>query len=140
MGEKHIRVVAGVVEQEGRYLITQRREHAVLPLHWEFPGGRVEDSETDEAALARELGERLGATKAAIVRKIGERHHQYERYTVDFALYSVKLDPSQPLEPRRVREFRWVASAEFEQYKFCDADQKTMDQLLGIGKETDDWG
>ena len=46
-----IRVVASVIEQDGRYLITQRRPTAVLPMLWEFPGGRVEESETDAAAL-----------------------------------------------------------------------------------------
>ena len=37
-----IRVVASVVERDGNYLITQRRPEAVLPLLWEFPGGRVD--------------------------------------------------------------------------------------------------
>ncbi|MGB5348187.1 MAG: NUDIX domain-containing protein, partial [Polyangiales bacterium] len=58
---KTIRVVAALVERSGRYLITQRRETAVLPMLWDFPGGRVETGETDEAALAREVAERLGA-------------------------------------------------------------------------------
>ena len=56
-----IRVVAAVVELEGRYLITQRRSTAVLPLLWEFPGGRVEDGETDAHALKREVRHRLGS-------------------------------------------------------------------------------
>ena len=60
MAEKRFRVVAAVISRDGRYLITQRRAHATLPLLWEFPGGRVEDAETDEAALVREVRERLG--------------------------------------------------------------------------------
>ena len=44
-----IRVVAAVIERDGRYLITQRRPAAVLPPLWEFPGGRVEEAETDAA-------------------------------------------------------------------------------------------
>ena len=39
-----------------------------------------------------------------------------------------------PLVARRVKDFRWVASSEFEQYPFPDADQKTMDQLLGFSR------
>ena len=38
-----IRVVAAVIEHDGHYLITQRRPNAVLPLLWEFPGGKVEE-------------------------------------------------------------------------------------------------
>ena len=51
MSERAIRVVAGVIERGGRYLITQRRATAVLPLLWEFPGGRVEPGESDAQAL-----------------------------------------------------------------------------------------
>ena len=52
--ERTIRVVAAVLERDGRYLITQRRPTAVLPLLWEFPGGKVEPGETDSQALKRE--------------------------------------------------------------------------------------
>ena len=57
---KTIRVVAAVIERGGHYLITQRRATAVLPLSWEFPGGRVEDGETDHDALRREVRHRIG--------------------------------------------------------------------------------
>ena len=56
----HIRVVAAEIERDGRYLITQRRPVASLPLLWEFPGGKVEPGEPDASALARELLEKIG--------------------------------------------------------------------------------
>lgn len=53
VGKKIIRVVAAVIQDGERYLITQRRPSAVLPLLWEFPGGKVEKGEPDENALLR---------------------------------------------------------------------------------------
>ena len=50
MEKKTIRVVAAVVEHDGKFLITQRRESGSLPLLWEFPGGRVEADEDDKDA------------------------------------------------------------------------------------------
>ena len=129
--KKVIRVVAAVLEREGRYLITQRRESAVLPLQWEFPGGKVEAGENDEDALCRELSERLDAD-FEIGKKIGEKHHIYDGYEVILALYAAKLIPGRPMRAKRVRDFRWVASSEFGQYQFPDVDQRTMDQLLAI--------
>ncbi len=129
--KKVIRVVAAVLERDGRYLITQRRDSAVLPLQWEFPGGKVETGESDEEALRRELSERLDAD-FEIGKKIGEKHHIYDGYEVILALYAAKLIPGRPIRAKRVRDFRWVASSEFGQYQFPDADQRTMDQLLGI--------
>lgn len=133
VGKKTIRVVAAVVEREGRYLITQRRDQAVLSNLWEFPGGKVEPGEQDIDALNRELRERLDA-EAHIGRKLGEKVHEYDGYRVALALYQATLVevPGRPLHAKRVKDFRWVASSDFDQYPFPDADQKTMDQLLGF--------
>src|SRR5271166_4856327 len=112
MGQpKTIRVVAAVLEKDGKYLITQRRATAVLPLMWEFPGGRVEEGETDALALKREVLHRLGAT--IDVRKlISFVSHPYEGYVVDLFLYECALAGGQ-LEAANVHRFEWVASAEF---------------------------
>ncbi len=125
-----IRVVAAVLEQDGRYLITQRRTTAVLPLMWEFPGGRVEDGETDAQALRREVMHRLGA-EIECGKLISFVSHPYEHYVVDLFLYECTL-LSNTLEPRAVNAFKWVASSEFDQYPFTPADEASMDALLGV--------
>jgi len=123
-----IRVVAAEIEREGRFLITQRRAEASFPLLWEFPSGRVEDGETDPVALARELGERLGADV-----RVGDEvlavEREYERYVIDFHVYACTLSSAQ-LERRRVRDFRWVSLAELSDYEFPPADQESLDLLL----------
>ena len=132
MSDRTVRVVAAVIRKDDKYLITQRREFAVLPLKWEFPGGRVEPSEKDEDALKREVRERL-AVDVLVDGKLGERRHQYKGYSVELALYACRL-LSDELRAANVREFRWVGSNEFDQYEFPAADQATMDALLGMGK------
>jgi 8-oxo-dGTP diphosphatase len=126
-----IRVVAAVIAKEGKYLITQRRGSAVLPGLWEFPGGRVEPGETDEAALKREVRERLGVD-VVVKERMARRHHDYEGYSVELSLYEATLPPDAVLESLRVADFRWVGSGEFDQYPFPAADQATTDQLLGV--------
>ncbi len=60
-GSSHrIKVVAAVVAREGRLLLTRRPPGGPLGLHWEFPGGKVEEGESPEHALAREIHEELG--------------------------------------------------------------------------------
>ena len=126
---KTIRVVAAVVDRDGRYLVTRRRATAVLPLLWEFPGGRVEDGESDQEALGREMQERLGAL-VEVGQLISFVSHPYERYTVDLYLYECRL-LAEHLECRAVHEFRWVTSKEFDQLPFTPADEASMSQLLG---------
>ncbi|HVY48357.1 MAG TPA: (deoxy)nucleoside triphosphate pyrophosphohydrolase [Minicystis sp.] len=125
-----IRVVAAVIERDGRYLITQRRPAAVLPLLWEFPGGRVEEGETDAAALRREVLHRLGVDIEA-GQLISFVSHPYERYVVDLYLYECRI-ASGDLAPLAVNAFRWVTSAEFDQYPFTPADEASMNKLLGM--------
>lgn len=129
---KTIRVVAAVLEKDGRYLITQRRGTAVLPLMWEFPGGRVEAGETDQQAVKRELLHRLGVN-IDVGKLISFVSHPYEHYVVDLFLYECTLaDPESALEPRAVNAFKWVASNEFDQYPFTPADEASMNKLLGV--------
>ncbi len=125
-----IRVVAAVVERDGKYLITQRRASAVLPLMWEFPGGRVEEGETDAQALKREVLHRLGV-EVECGKLISFVSHPYEHYVVDLFLYECRL-LSDELRPLAVSEHRWVASADFDQYPFTPADEASMNKLLGV--------
>jgi 8-oxo-dGTP diphosphatase len=128
---KTIRVVAALVERDGRYLITQRRETAVLPMLWDFPGGRVETGETDKAALAREVAERLGA-RVDVGQLISFVNHPYEKYAVDLYLYECKL-LSEHLHCHAVKDYAWVTSEEMESYSFTPVDEASMSKLLGEG-------
>jgi 8-oxo-dGTP diphosphatase len=125
-----IRVVAAVIADAGRYLITQRRANAVLPMLWEFPGGKVEEGETDALALEREIRHRLG-----VEIKTGELisfvRHPYDSYVVDLHLYDCSIVSGVP-EARAVNAFRWVRSDEFDQYPFTPADEESMTKLLGL--------
>lgn len=123
-----IRVVSAAIMDDGRYLITQRNAQAVLPLLWEFPGGRVEDGETDEAALARELHYRLGI-RAQICELLNTTERPYQDYTVHLQLYRCKLGPVAP-KPLMVRDMAWVRSGDFDFYTFTPADQSAMDAML----------
>jgi 8-oxo-dGTP diphosphatase len=126
----HIRVVAAIIEQQGRYLITQRRSMDVLAGLWEFPSGKVEAGETDEATLRRELRERAGVT-ADVGGVIAQRTHRSGSHVVDLVLYRATIASTKEPRALRVAELRWVAPQELGNYAFSLADQATTDLLLG---------
>lgn len=125
-----IRVVAALIARDGKYLITQRRSTAVLPLLWEFPGGRVESGESDQAALQRELHERLGV-ESVVKQLISYVCHHYEHYTIELYLYECAL-ASDAVQTHAVNDARWVSSEDFDDYTFTPADEASMSKLLGV--------
>ena len=57
---KHIHVACAIIEIEGKVLCTQRSESMSLPLKWEFPGGKIDEGESPEECLKRELQKNWG--------------------------------------------------------------------------------
>ncbi|HLT28751.1 MAG TPA: (deoxy)nucleoside triphosphate pyrophosphohydrolase [Myxococcaceae bacterium] len=133
MSRRKIRVVGAMLESTpGSYLITQRKPSSSLPLLWEFPGGRVEEGESDEVALARELDEDLGI-RIRVTRQVNVIHHAYDDYDVELVILACHLvgDPD-ALVHRGVHDHRWVTVEELPNYRFPPADAQTVARLLGL--------
>lgn len=76
----YLHVVAAVIRRaDGQLLLAQRPAHKHQGGKWEFPGGKVEASETSYQALARELDEELGITTQTALPLIKVRYHYPER-------------------------------------------------------------
>jgi len=129
MGRK-IRVVGGMIERDGRYLIAQRKQRAIFPLLWEFPGGKVEPGETDEEALARELRETLGI-EVQVLERVVHVEHAHEGYDIDFCVYRCR-DTGAEIRHLGVNDHRWVFPEELDGFEFPPADEKSLALLLGL--------
>ncbi len=130
MSKRKIRVVAAQIERDGRYLITQRKPTSSLPLLWEFPGGRVEEGETDAQALARELLEEM-KIEVEVKEASVSVTHEYAAYVIDFRVYRCALAGNvEQIETIGVHDYRWVRPDELDDYEFPGADQATIDTLL----------
>ena len=129
-GQK-IRVVTAEVRRDGSYLITQRLPTSILPMLWEFPGGRVREGETPEAALQRLLEGKLGI-ECEVGELVMEVVHEYDHYTVDMQVFRCFLPEDADIEHARIHDHRWVPPAEFGDYEFPRADEATISALLGL--------
>jgi 8-oxo-dGTP diphosphatase len=118
-------VLAGVIERDGRLLVTQRLRNTHLAEYWEFPGGKCEPDETHEACLKRELLEELD-TDADIGPEILTAEHAYPERTVRLHFRWCRLhgDP----KPMLGQAIRWVTREELAALRFPVADQ----ELIGI--------
>ena len=125
---RHIRVVSAEIRQGDRYLITQRLATAVLPLLWEFPGGRVREGESDSETLERCLYDRLDVL-VEVRERLMSVTHRYEAYDVTMTVYSCHLQTGE-LRAKRVHAYAWVSPENFGDYTFPGADQLTVEALL----------
>ena len=123
-------VVAAVIERsDRRILIGQRRKHDSSPLKWEFPGGKMEEGESAEAALARELREELRAKLVKSV-ELGRVEHKYadrdEPLEIRFFAAAIENDA---VEPVAFEQIAWVLPRELGQYDFLAANRQLIAQL-----------
>jgi mutator protein MutT len=119
-------VLAGVVERDGRFLVTQRLQGTHLAEYWEFPGGKCEPEESHEACLVRELREELDVA-ADIGPEILATEHAYPEKTVrlHFRLCRIDGDP----RPMIGQAIRWVTRDELGSLRFPDADRELIEML-----------
>ena len=120
-------MVAGILEAEGRVLLTRRRAGTHLAGLWEFPGGKVEAGESDEAALVRELLEEIGV-RVRVGRLFERVTHAYPERTVDLASTGVRLEGTP--EALEVADFAWVPLADLPGYPLPPADAPLVGRLL----------
>ncbi len=128
MSRPVIKVVAAVIERDGKILIGQRRKTDSHGLKWEFPGGKVERGESPVAALARELEEELGI-QARIGRAIGRHTHYYpKRATIQLAFYLVKEFGGEP-QSIAFERIIWESPQNLTAYDFLAGDADFVKQL-----------
>lgn len=123
-------VVAAVIEREDRrLLIGQRRKNDSSPLKWEFPGGKVQNGEPPEAALARELREELGVTLTKCA-EIGRVNHRYANIADELEIRFYAAGFAEPeITPLCFERVAWVLPRELADYDFLAANAPLIAQL-----------
>jgi 8-oxo-dGTP diphosphatase len=119
-------VVAAVIEQKGRFLLTRRQAGVHLAGFWEFPGGKVQTEETHEAALRREMREELDSD-VAVGDQIFEVVHDYPERSIALHFYRCTL-LGVP-RPLLGQEMAWVHREQLRDLPFPDADRELIDLL-----------
>ena len=111
-----------LVDADGRVLIARRPPGKSMAGLWEFPGGKVHDGETPEAALVRELREELGIdTAGSCLAPFTFASHRYERFHLLMPLYLCRRWQGTPT-PREGQELAWVRPQRLGDYPMPPAD------------------
>ena len=116
-----VTVVAALIEKEGKYLIAKRSTGSEDVLgKWEFPGGKVEQKETEENAIEREIKEEFEMNIKAI-KFLVNNVCEYPTKTIDLRLYECK-HISGEFNLHDHYEYRFVDKADIINFDLCPAD------------------
>ena len=134
MEPRPIVLVAAValIDADNRVLIAQRPEGKAMAGLWEFPGGKVEDGETPEAALIRELEEELSirVTEPCLA-PFTFASHSYEAFHLLMPLYLCRRWEGLVI-PREGQATKWVRAKALRDYPMPPADEPLVSMLLDL--------
>ena len=124
------KVIASVFIENGKILIAQRGKQDSLFGKWEFPGGKMEEGETEKECLARELFEEFGI-QATIDSYIASSFFEHKGQNMEMKAYFVssyirKITLTEHLE------IRWVKKEDLFSYDMPDPDKPIVEKLLTI--------
>ena len=128
MAKPVIQVAAGIIRNEFKQIyLTQRLEGQDFAQSLEFPGGKVDEGETPEQALARELEEEVGIH---ILGAFPYEHFRFEypTKTIEFFFYLIEEWVGEPFG-REGQEGFWIDQAELEEGQFPLANKMLIQKL-----------
>ena len=126
---KTIEVVAAIIKKQDKIFIT-RRSYGEFADMWEFPGGKVEQGETPEEALKRELVEEL-KIETEIGNYIETSIYEYPNVTVKLMAYFATVISGE-IKLSVHDEAKWISISEVENFKFAPADIPFIEKLKEV--------
>jgi 8-oxo-dGTP diphosphatase len=114
---------AALIDIDGRVLLTQRPEGKSMSGLWEFPGGKIEDGETPEQALIRELHEELGInTWSSCLAPLTFASHTYDDFHILMPLFACRKWEGIP-HGKEGQNLKWVRPNQLRDYPMPPADE-----------------
>ena len=115
-------VAAALIDKDGRVLLAQRPPNKSMAGLWEFPGGKVEDGESPEDALIRELNEELGIdTWGSCLAPLSFASHSYEEFHLLMPLFACRKWTGTPMAIEG-QVLKWVSKNDLKNYAMPPAD------------------
>lgn len=128
-----INVVAGILKDQDKVLIAQRGRGKHQEYKWEFPGGKVEENETEQEALKREFQEELDID-IKVDNFLCEVSHSYSEMDVKIRAYFISTD-NKDIKNLEHESIQWVPINKLKQYDLVATDVSIVDKLLEQSNE-----
>jgi 8-oxo-dGTP diphosphatase len=123
-----IKVVCGIIQSPRGILAVQRSASMSLPFTWEFPGGKIESGETEEACLIREIREELNID-ITLEQRLTPVEHHYDHISIILIPFLARYVGG-TLRLHEHQAFRWLKKEEMRGMDWAAADVPIMKEFL----------
>ena len=127
----HKRVTCAVMIRNGRVLLARRSPGQKNAGLWEFPGGKLEQGESIEECLIRELKEELNV-EATVGKHIMDTVYSYPENEFKLCVFFVTIPDDAKIQLNIHQNSAWVSTKEMNKYKFPPADEAIIKKLQEI--------
>ena len=121
-------VTCAIIFKDSKILVAQRSEQMSLPLKWEFPGGKIKTSETEEASLSREIKEELNID-IKITRRLTNSIFDYGNVLINLIAF-ICFYSSGDLLLAEHKQVKWLSIEDLPTLDWAPADIPILNQLL----------
>mgnify|MGYP001305113403 FL=1 len=123
-------VVGGLIYQNKKILICQRKKEGDHPLKWEFPGGKLKDRENNKEALKRELKEELSIEVNEMI-FFDEYLYEYKKLSKNLKLVFFQIFQFEGEIQNKVhQQLKWIDISKLGDYDFLEGDLKIINKLM----------
>jgi len=123
-----IHVACGIIVKGSKILVTQRSEQMKLPLKWEFPGGKIEENETAEECLHREIKEEINL-EIEILKQLSASIYDYETFEINLIPFIANYKGG-VIKLAEHKDFKWMEANELLNLDWAPADIPILKEFL----------
>lgn len=123
-----LNVVCAIIYVGNKILVTQRSEKMKLPLKWEFPGGKLENGESEIECIKREIKEELNID-ITIIKKLSNSIHDYSDFRINLIPYVVEHKSGSIILAEHAA-FQLVEKHNLKTLDWAEADLPIVSELL----------
>jgi len=129
-----IDVTCAIILRDNKILVTQRSEKMNLPLKWEFPGGKIEENETPENCLLREIKEELNL-EIELLEKLEVKCFNYNTFSINLIPFISKYLAGEIVLAEH-KNFKWLTKEELKFLDWASADIPVLEEFLKLNYDT----
>lgn len=134
IASKHIHVTCAIIERDGFILAAQRSTAMSLPLKWEFPGGKINDGESPQECLRREVVEEMGI-RISVEHALPLHTHNYPAFTVTLYPFICAIE-SGVITLHEHAAIAWLLPEKLPSLDWAEADLPVIETYLSLRDAT----